>query len=444
MSDSAPLENAPLDPAPPKGALGIIFLILFTDFLGFGIIIPLLAFYVPDYELNPLKVTLLFSVYSICQFIASPILGALSDRFGRRPILAISQFGSAAGYILLGLATTIHWSDPAWILRLVFLSRIIDGLSGGNVSTAQAYISDVTTPQNRAKGMGLLGAAFGIGFSAGPALGGILGHWSISLPGYVAAGFSALAAFLTLARLPESRIHKPLDVEAWLHPSQFSPVLRKPALVQFLLIGFVSMAAFVMMESTLALFLASPTTFHYSKLKVGLFYAFIGVVIAVVQGGLIGRLNKRMGEWPLAILGPLFVGLGMLGLIGVAWHPVVWLLLLAGTFNAAGRSLQQPSLSSLISKFASPREQGVTFGLYHGLSSLARVIGPIIAGLAYPLLRHTGPYITAGALVALVALWTLSLRAKHPTPPEPAAVAKSDSQADTTCSSSSATRLEIS
>src|SRR5947209_17084222 len=160
----------PLPPSePPKGALAIIFFIVLMDLLGFGIIIPLLAFYVPDFQHNPLKVTALFSVYSICQFIGAPILGLMSDRFGRRPVLALSQAGSAAGYLLLGLATQpqFHFT-PSTTLGLVYLSRIIDGFTGGNLSTAQAFISDVTTPQTRAKGMGLLGAAFGIGFVLGP------------------------------------------------------------------------------------------------------------------------------------------------------------------------------------------------------------------------------------------------------------------------------------
>src|SRR5262249_50414310 len=149
----------------------------------------------------------------------------------------------------------IQWRDPATMLWIVYLSRIIDGLSGGNISTAQAYISDVTTRENRAKGMGLLGAAFGLGFSAGPAIGGILGHFDPSWPAYVVGAFSAAAAALTMAWLPESRTHRPVDVEAWLHPSQFSPVLKRPAVVQLLAISFCTMAAFVMMESTIGIFL---------------------------------------------------------------------------------------------------------------------------------------------------------------------------------------------
>src|SRR5277367_4261572 len=188
---------------PPKGALSTIFLIVFTDLMGFGIIIPLLPLFAAQYHASPLDVGLLFSIYSACQFIASPILGAISDRFGRRPVLIFSQLGSSLGYLLLGVVMNLHWNHPEYALLLIYCSRLIDGISGGNISTAQAYISDVTTAKNRARGMGVLGAAFGIGFALGPGLGGILGHVHISLPGFVAACFSLAAAILTLRKLPE-------------------------------------------------------------------------------------------------------------------------------------------------------------------------------------------------------------------------------------------------
>src|SRR5215217_5934047 len=157
----AAAANDAAESAAPKGALLSIFLIVLVDFLGFGLIIPLLPFYVPDYERNPMKVTLIFSIFSICQFVGAPVLGALSDRYGRRPVLILSQVGSAAGYVLLGVAATdyFHWSDNTRLM-LVYLSRVIDGFTGGNVSIAQAYISDVTDEKNRSKGMGLIGAAF--------------------------------------------------------------------------------------------------------------------------------------------------------------------------------------------------------------------------------------------------------------------------------------------
>jgi DHA1 family tetracycline resistance protein-like MFS transporter len=406
----------PPAPAPPRGALLSIFLIVLVDFLGFGLIIPLLPFYVPDYAHNPLKVTLIFSVFSVCQFVGAPVLGALSDRYGRRPVLIFSQLGSAAGYVLLGVAALPRWDGQTRLL-LVYLSRIIDGFSGGNVSTAQAYISDVTTGENRAKGMGLLGAAFGIGFCLGPFLGGVLGQYDVSYPAYAAAALAALAAVVTFFKLPESNVHKPTDAGAWLRPATFAPVLRRPIVGQLILISFVSMAAFVMMEATAGLFLAKIWNIsdpEQAARTTGWFFGYIGLVIVVVQGGLIGRLTKRVGEWPLAIAGALLVAVGMGFYIGSATYPTLLMLGLAGAVNAVGRSLQGPTLSSLLSKHSDPREQGVVFGLYHGLSSLARVIGPILAGVTYPLWNNagTGQFWTAGGIVLVAAVWTAVLSAR--------------------------------
>jgi DHA1 family tetracycline resistance protein-like MFS transporter len=432
MSDR-PLNNEAPAAAPgeaPRGALLSIFLIVLVDFLGFGLIIPLLPFYVPDYEHNPMKVTLIFSVFSICQFIGAPVLGALADRYGRRPVLIFSQLGSAAGYVLLGVASMPGW-DPTTRLALVYLSRVIDGFTGGNVSTAQAYISDVTTSENRAKGMGVLGAAFGIGFSVGPFLGGVLGAHNVAWPAYAAAVAAFVAAVVTFLRLPESRVHKPTEARFWLHPSNFAPVFRRPVVSQLLMISFVSMAAFVMMESTVGLFLAR----HYGKDQwseqeaarhTGWFFGYVGLVIVIVQGGLIGRLTKRIGEWPLAIAGAVCVVAGMGFYIGAAWTPTLVMLGLAGAVNALGRSLQGPTLSSLLSKFSDPKEQGVVFGLYHGLSSMARVLGPILAGLTYPLWRNTGQFWTAGAIVLVAAMWTALVRAQAGQPTRAVAMPETD------------------
>ena len=432
-------EQSPsASPAPPKGALAIIFFIVLMDLLGFGIIIPLLAFYVPDlqqiqqnahaltwgYAAQVMQVTALFSVYSICQFIGAPILGLISDRFGRKPVLAVSQAGSAGGYLLLGLAA-FDWQSSTTRLVLVYLSRIIDGFTGGNISTAQAYVSDVTTPQNRAKGMGLLGAAFGVGFSLGPALGGVLGHWSLSLPGWVAAAMSAGAALVTFARLPESRKHTETEAENWLHPGRFVPIFKKPVLVQLLAISFLIMASFVMMESTITLFLNK--VFGWEALGVGLYFLLAGIVIVAIQGGMIGRLTKKLGDWPLCIAGPFLVALGMGGLIAAghvnvkeAFAAGMALLLIAGAINATGRSFQQPTMSSLLSKFSDRNEQGAVFGLYHGLSSLARVIGPVVAAFGYLFLRNTGQFLIAAVVAVAMGVWTASIRRAPPHEAAPA------------------------
>jgi MFS family permease len=212
----------------------------------------------------------LFAIYSACQFVASPVLGAISDRVGRRPVLVFSQLGSAAGYLLLGIVMSLHWLHPGYALLLIYVSRIIDGFSGGNVSTAQAYVSDVTTPQNRAKGMGVLGAAFGFGFAMGPALGALLVVVHRSLPGYFAAAMSLGAMVQTYLRLPESRVHKPAESAGWLHPRRFAPIFRQSRLVQLLLIAFFSMITFAILQSIVALFLNDRRTFAFRYWQVEL------------------------------------------------------------------------------------------------------------------------------------------------------------------------------
>jgi len=410
MTESGALEYAPseTDPPPPKGAMSIIFFIVLMDLFGFGVIIPLMPFYAKMFAASDFQVGLLFSIYSACQLIATPILGLVSDRFGRRPVLVYSQLGSVAGYLLLGFTTHSTWANPALALGLVYLSRVIDGISGGNISTAQAYIADVTSKKDRAKAMGMLGAAFGIGFMIGPFVGGALGAINVSYPAFAAALFSMIAAAQTFIRLPESRRHLPTEAESWLHPSRFLPILRSATLVQMLLISFFSMIAFVMMESTFALFLKDR--YSYNPFQVGCFFGLAGLVIITVQGGLIGKLTKRFGEWPLAMLGPALVCIAMFTYVQASWHRLIALLLIGGICNATGRSLQMPTLSTLISHEADPRQQGTVFGLFHGLGSLGRVLGPLLATGIYAATRPWPPYAVASSIMAIITLWTILLR----------------------------------
>ncbi len=391
-----------------RRALTVIFLIVFVDLMGFGIVIPLIQFYVPDYENHPLTVTLLFSTFSICQFIGAPLLGALSDRIGRRPVLVFSQLGSSLGYIVLALSTRLSL-HPALALTLVYLSRVIDGTSGGNISTAQACISDVTTPANRAKGMGIIGMALGLGFAAGPWLGGEVGRFDVSYPAFVAAATSLIAALLTYFWLPESRQHHKVSTTANIfHPKTFTTIFRLPIASQLILITAVSMAAFVMLETTVGMYLNS--LFGFGERQIGYYFGITGLTIVAVQGGLVGTLTRWLGEWPLAVAGPVIVMLAMLAFVATGLYlPWAWLAIVAGIVNSAGRSLQQPTVSSLISQHTPPDQQGVAFGLYHALASLARVIGPLIAGLAFPYLNHTAQYVVAAIMLTLTAAWTARL-----------------------------------
>ena len=408
--EDATIPAEPFKGEPPRGALRAIFLIVFADLLGFSIVIPLLPLWAKKYDISPFQIGLLFSVYSVCQLVGSPVLGMISDRVGRRPVLIASQLGSVAGFVLLGVAMTGNWASQSLGLTLIYLSRVVDGITGGNISTAQAYISDVTTAENRAKGMGMIGAAFGLGFSFGPALGGLLGHLHLSLPAYAAALLCLAAAYQTWRFLPESHRHVPsAEVEAILHPSRFLPILRNGLLVQLLVIFFFSMMAFVMMESTFALFMYD--TFGYQQLAVGLLFALAGVTIAVVQGRLVGKWSKRWGEWPLVIAGPVLVAAAMMVLVLVGYKPLLALVIVALITNATGRSLQTPTLSALISHHSDPKQQGTVFGLFHMLGSLSRVIGPAVAGLVYAK-HHVAPYLMASAITAAVTVWTLALRSR--------------------------------
>ncbi len=417
MSDPLEYETAspPTSIEPPPGAMAAIFLIVLSDLLGFGLIIPALPFYARQFHASDVQVGFIFSIYSLCQLIASPILGLASDKLGRRPVLIFSQLGSVIGFLVLAMATARQWVDPLTGLLLVYAARVIDGFSGGNISAAQAYISDVTSPQNRSKAMGMLGAAFGIGFSIGPAIGGLLARMHPSLPALFAAAFSFVAAMMSVFRLAEPARHShAVDDETlgWLHPRKFLPILQNGPLVQLLGISFFMMMGYVMLESVFAIFANDRFGFH--EAQVGGFFAFVGVIIVAVQGGLIGPLTRKFGEWKLAVVGPVSVCVAMMIYVflgrhgGISVAAGVAFILVAGFFNAAGRSIQTPTISSLISQSADARLQGTTFGLFHMLGSLARVIGPVVATVLYS--RHiTGPFWLAAVISLGVAFWTIGL-----------------------------------
>ena len=412
----------PLSSDPPRGALATVLLIVFVDLMGFGIILPQLPFYAIHFNASPLAIGMLFSVYSACQFAAAPVLGVLSDRIGRKPVLAFSQLGSAAGYLLLGVTTQLHFDNVTMALGLVYLARVIDGVTGGNISTAQAYISDVTTPATRARGMGLFGAMFGVGFAVGPVL-GLIGNDTTraAWPAYLAALLSLTAAALSWLRLPESRARAPVSDEVWLHPARLLPLFRRPTLGPLLLVTFATMAAFTMLEGTIGLFLHDRFRRHSDGQPFGMrelswYFAYIGVIITVVQGGVVSRAIKRAGEWPVAIAGAAAVA-GAMGLyVTVGFHPTLALLLLAGLVNAVGRSLQGPPVSSLISKVSGRDEQGTVFGVYHGLGSLARVAGPAVAGAAYAHLSGVAPFAIAGTMMLGITVWLAALSRRAAVP----------------------------
>ena len=368
-----------------RSPLLVIFITVFIDLVGFGIVIPVLPFYAEGtkFGATPREVGLLFASYSVMQLVFAPVLGKLSDKYGRRPVLLISLLGTSLGFLILGFATTL------WML---FLGRIIDGISGGNISTAQAYIADVTTKEDRAKGMGLIGAAFGLGFVFGPAIGGVLSRWGINVP-FLFAGTLAFAnAILLYFTLPETVTpDHPARASAasgrgW---GQLIASLKNPRLGFVMTIYFLSIVAFSIMTAVFSLFMMFRL--GYDAFHNGWVFAYVGIISAIIQGGLIGRLVKRFGEPALVIIGSLLFSASLFATAFIG--PAIGLMgiLLTGAVSSIGNALNAPSLSSLASKSADAGEQGGVMGAMQSVASLARAVGPSLAAfLIYSAVAHVG------------------------------------------------------
>ena len=390
-----------------RRAMFTLFFVVLMGHIGFGMVIPLLPTFARRFEATELMVGALFSVYSVCQFVASPLLGMLSDRIGRRPVLIVSQLGSAAGYVLLAVALVGDWGSPLAGYMLVMLSRVVDGASAGNVSAAQAYITDVTgdDPAARSRALGLIGASFGLGFTLGPAIAALLAYFvSDSAGAWVAGGFALLSAILAavLLKEPEKKVQAG---GLSFSPGEVGRVLSDP--VRGPLIGswFLVMLAFVMVEPTLPMLLEDE--FGYGQFGIGAFFFLIGVVVIVVQGGLIGRLTDRFGEWTLVLAGPVLViaALVSYGLLSVV--PAVLLLGAAGVLGATGRSVHTVASAGLIGRYAEGGRGGTTYGVYNAAASLARVLGPLVATGAYALGTALPFGVAAGVMTCglLVLIW---------------------------------------
>ncbi len=363
--------------------------------------------------------TLMGAVYSIFQFIFAPILGKWSDRVGRRPVLLISQAGTLVGFLVLFVAHYFETGYGSLGLALIFASRIIDGISGGNISTASAYIADITTPENRAKGMGLIGAAFGLGFMFGPVIGGLVAYYlGLQWVPIAAAFFSAGALIMTFTSLPESLdpAHKTSPDELRRYsPAIILHALARPAIGPMILMSFVNGFAFAGMEQTYSMLIrlriydSRPDIFaslaerdaldkaaRLSSRSSSFLFLMIGAIIVIVQGGLIHRLTKKFGEATLVIVGPLLVSIGMLIIALDLPHliPGLWIwtgFVVGSACLSLGSSLFNPSLQSLISRHAGPREQGEVLGAMQGMASLARATGPIAAGLLFQFVWANSP-----------------------------------------------------
>lgn len=417
-----------------KRILPIIVIVL-VDLLGLTIIIPLLPLYATAFGANAVVIGILNAAYPMMQLVGAPILGSLSDRFGRKPVLLVSQMGTFVGFILLGFANG---------LPILFLSRIIDGLSGGNISTAQAALSDSTSEKNRTQAMGLIGAAFGLGFTIGPIIAFVslsLSGYNYAMPAFVAAGFSLISILLTAFWFKETldpSKRNTSNTTYSISPNAMLKAIAQPKVGFLLALVFAAQAIFGGFENLLALFTLNRLGMGAGG-NSGLF-AFIGVLAVVVQGGLVRQWSKKYGDKWIILLGLSTLGIGLLlaaltpmiplpnysqaaiqaelagstgakssvalppdntnGILGIAW------LMIAMIPATIGGSVLGPTLSSSISKNVAPTETGKYLGLNSAFNSLANVIAPIVGGLIFQYLGASWPFIV-GAIVML-GLWVLA------------------------------------
>lgn len=366
-----------------------IFFVCFIDVLGFGIVIPVLPLYAEHFGATPLQIGWLVGIFSLAQFLCAPAWGKLSDRIGRRPVLLIGLAGTVAGYTLMGLAQTV---------ALLMIARAIDGIAGANIGAAQAYLADISPPENRAKAMGLLGAAFGLGFVFGPALGGwsAIFFRSYAAPMYIAAGLAAVNFFFVLFCLPESRAPGAAKSEREpLFPNLFTHV-EQGTYLRALAGYFLSVAGFSMMTTLFALMLWHR--FGLDAAHAAFIFAGVGLIGVIIQGGLIGRLVRRFGEAPLALAGAVSMAAGLAGLAASRSVPE---MLAATVLIGIGNSLLMPTMSSLASRSAEAAWQGRALGVMQSGGSLARWLGPLLAGLLLSWQDTRGAY----------ALWPLAVSA---------------------------------
>jgi DHA1 family tetracycline resistance protein-like MFS transporter len=414
----------------------VIFLTVFIDLIGFGIVVPLVPIYskhlvpalFPSATAQGLVIGAIIASFSAMQFIFAPIWGRLSDRLGRRPILLISTAGAALSYALFAVGSGIE--HPATALAILFIARAFAGLCGGNITVAQAYIADITPPENRSKRMGLIGMAFGLGFIFGPAIGGIgLKYLGATGPGWLAAAFCAVNFFLAFAILAESLQPGSGQATRRPHLSQWSHTLSLPKIGLLIFVFFLATFAFSCFESTLPLLV--DDNFHLGiahdetrpATTVIYLFVFCGLIGAFIQGGAIGRLVKKLGEPKLIAISLFLTGISLVllpfvkgegpltihSLFGGSELPWVKMLL-ALALLAVGSSLTRPPVFGLLSNLAPAGEQGATIGVAQSAGALARIFGPLFANLLYA--HHPAlPYVICGIISVVAA--TLTIQKLH-------------------------------
>jgi MFS transporter, DHA1 family, tetracycline resistance protein len=384
-----------------RSALVLIFLTVFIDLLGFGILIPILpSFSVNELHIDETAIGIAIAIYSFVQFLFNPVLGKLSDKYGRKPVIIVCLFLNALGYIVFSFTHSY---------LLLLISRVIAGIGGSSIGVAQAYIADVTTRENRSKGMGLIGAAFGLGFVFGPLIGGLLSEFGYAVTGYVAAGFSLIAFTLTTFYLPES-LKLNQNAEQVSHTQKrklfdftaMKKILQKPDLAVLILLFFILTFSFANIYGTFALL--GLKVYGFTDMQNGYMYGIVGLSSAIIQGGLIGRINKLMSKKMILIIGSILM---MISLAMIPYAGTFLGLAIVSIVLSYGTGTFQPTILSLISEVTSESEQGITLGINQSLSSFARVLGPLWGGFAFEYLGYPFPFLTGAAFTLIIFLLTV-------------------------------------
>ncbi len=376
-----------------RSSLAFILITVFLDMLGYGMVVPLLPFFVQREAGGAILAGSLGSLYALMQLISGPMLGALSDRYGRRPVLLVCLLGTSLAFCILGLAHSMAG---------IFLAILLDGITGGNLTTAYAYIADVTPAESRSRGMGLVGAAFGLGMIGGPALGGLLSAYGLALPAFTAAGVALANVLFGLVVLPESLPQERRTQEfSWKGLNSFTQLNRLPGLgASRLLLAavFALNLAFAGLQTNFPLF--SQARFGWDSLHNGMFFAYVGVCAVFVQGFFFHWIQPRQGERRLALTG---LSLMAFGLAGVALAQAAWLVYPTIGLVALGSGISIPSLTGLISNQVEAHAQGRLMGGMQALLSLTAILGPALAGFSFENVGVGAPY-ALGALLAGLAL----------------------------------------
>ena len=381
-----------------------IILVVFIDLLGFSLILPLLPYYAETFSANQTTTGILIASYAVMQLIGAPILGRLSDRFGRRPVLLLSVFGTFLGFLLLGFANAL------WML---FVSRIIDGITGGNLSVAQAYISDVTDEKSRSKGLGMIGAAFGLGFIIGPVTGGLLSQWGYAVPAFAAAAISLINLILIYAWLPESLTEEKRSQMTEKRPTITLNALlvafQRPFTGSILITRFFFGLAFAIFQTIFSLYALAK--FNLTARDTGFVLTYVGVLSVIVQGFLVGRLTSRFREDLLITVSVVLMGISLLGW---ALAPSLLWLYIIMTPTALSGGLLNTLLSSTLTKAVAPQEIGGILGLSAAVESSTRIIAPLLGGVLLQQVGTWAPGIFGAVVMTGVSIYVFIMIYNHP------------------------------